>query len=327
MFSATFAKLTGRRNGAFLNDVINGLQAENKYLSSKYFYDEAGDKIFQQIMASPEYYPTRCEMEILQHQSGPMAQLFSKGGAPFDLVELGPGDATKSLHLLRELLAIKAQFTYYPIDISSNVIDGLEARLPRTLPGLQLQGLNGEYLEQLEQVDAASSNRKIVLFMGANIGNMTMQQATIFCRQLHSRMQPGDLLLIGFDLKKDPATILAAYNDRQGVTRSFNLNLLRRINRELGADFEVDQFDHYPVYDPGSGACRSYLISRRAQRVHIGKEKAIEFREHEPIYMEISQKYALPETSFMATQSGFRPVQNFYDSKKWFADILWERLP
>ena len=323
----TNGKIAGRRFSVFYNDVINGLRAENKYLPSKYFYDEAGDKLFQQIMACPEYYPTRCEMEILQHQSGNMARLFSEQAPSFDLVELGPGDATKSWYLLRELLKIKMPFTYYPIDISSNVIGWLETRLPVSLPGLQLQGLNGEYLEKMEQVDMLSSNRKIVLFMGANIGNMTMQQAILFCRQLRDRMQPGDLLLIGFDLKKHPKTILDAYNDHQGITRAFNLNLLRRINRELDADFDIEQFEHYPVYDPGTGSCKSYLISRKEQQVHIGEDNTIDFREHEPVYMEISQKYAMPEINHMATRSGFQPMQTFYDSRKWFADVLWQRLP
>ncbi|HXB92131.1 MAG TPA: L-histidine N(alpha)-methyltransferase [Puia sp.] len=334
MFSvSTNGKITGRRSSAFYQDVINGLRAENKYLLSKYFYDETGDKIFQQIMSSPEYYPTRCEMEIMQHQSPSMARLFAEQTSSFDLrsafdlVELGPGDATKSWFLLRELQKIKANFTYYPIDISSNVIGWLEDRLPATLPGLQLQGLNGEYLEKMEQVDMLSRNKKVVLFMGANIGNMTTLQATHFCRQLHERMQPGDLLLIGFDLKKHPRTILDAYNDRQGFTRAFNLNLLHRINREMNADFDIEQFEHYPVYDPGTGSCKSFLISRKAQRVHIGEDKIIDFREHEPVYMEISQKYAMPEIDFMAVQSGFRPVQTFYDSKKWFADVLWQRQP
>jgi len=326
MFSVTSTrKLTGRRLSGFYQDVINGLKASQKYLSSKYFYDEAGDKIFQQIMASPEYYLTRCEMEIMQHQSGAMATLFD--GEPFDLVELGPGDATKSWHLLRELLRTKAHFTYYPIDISSNVIGWLEDKLPVSLPGLQMQGLNGEYMDRMEYVEQISQRRKVVLFMGANIGNMTIQQATLFCRQLHDRMRPGDLLLIGFDLKKDPGTILAAYNDQQGVTRSFNLNLLKRINRELHADFNIEQFGHYPVYDPGTGACKSYLISKVAQQVHIGDEAVISFSENEAIFMEISQKYSLQETYYLARQAGFSPVHEFYDSKKMFADILWRRLP
>jgi L-histidine Nalpha-methyltransferase len=325
MLSTTTIKPTGRRS-TFYHDIVDGLRAENKHLSSKYFYDEAGDQLFQQIMACPEYYPTRCEMEIMQHQSGKMAHLFLESSAPFDLVELGPGDATKSWFLLKELLKESAAFTYYPIDISSNVIRWLEDRLPVSLPGLRLQGLNGEYMDKMEQVSTFSANRKIVLFMGANIGNMTLPQATLFCRQLYDRMQPGDLLLIGFDLKKHPKTILDAYNDSGGITRAFNLNLLRRINRELDADFDIEQFEHYPVYDPGTGACRSYLISRIAQEVHIG-EITISFREHEPTYMEISQKYTLPETAYMAAQSGFEPIHIFHDSKKWFADCLWRRLP
>jgi uncharacterized SAM-dependent methyltransferase len=162
--------------------------------------------------------------------------------------------------------------------------------------------------------------------MGANIGNMTVQQATQFCRQIHAQLRPGDLLLIGFDLKKHPRTILDAYNDRQGITRAFNLNLLTRMNRELGADFNLDQYEHYPVYDPGSGACKSYLISRVAQEVHIG-DKTFSFAENEAIFMEISQKYTLAETESMAAQAGFSPVETFFDTKKWFADVLWRRLP
>jgi L-histidine N-alpha-methyltransferase len=324
MFSATPVKLNGRPPSTFYHEVINGLRAENKYLSSKYFYDETGDKLFQQIMATPEYYPTRCEMEILQFQSVNMAQLFREYGSPFDLIELGPGDATKSWHLLKELQKEKIPFTYYPIDISSNVIHWLEDRLPASLPGIRLHGLNGEYMDKMEQVGTFSADKKIVLFMGANIGNMTMAQATFFCRQLHDRMKPGDLLLVGFDLKKHPKTILDAYNDRQGITRAFNLNLLQRINRELGADFKLEQFEHCPVYDPGTGTCKSYLISLAAQEVHLG-DITIPFRENEPLYMEISQKYTLTETAQMAAQSGFLPVYTFLDSKKWFADVLWQR--
>src|SRR5580692_1344849 len=137
MLSATSLKLTGRRPSTFYQDVIDGLRAENKHLSSKYFYDEAGDKLFQQIMASPEYYPTRSELEILQHQSAKMARFFMEQGDAFDLVELGPGDASKSWFLLRELQRERAPFTYYPIDISSQVIGWLEDKLPVTLPGIR----------------------------------------------------------------------------------------------------------------------------------------------------------------------------------------------
>jgi L-histidine Nalpha-methyltransferase len=326
MLSATTEKSLARRASTFYHDVVNGLRAEHKYLLSKYFYDEAGDKLFQQIMASPEYYPTRCEMEIMQLQSGDMARFFMKEGPGFDLLELGPGDATKSWFLLRELQSRGATYTYYPIDISSNVIGWLEDRLPVTLPGIRMQGLNGEYMEQLKQASTFSPAPKIVLFMGANIGNMSVPQATQFCRELYDCLHPGDLLLIGFDLKKYPGTILDAYNDRQGITRAFNLNLLNRINRELGGDFDPGQFEHFPVYDPGTGACKSYLISRIGQEAHIG-DKTFYFRENEAIHMEISQKYTLEETEALADQSGFEPMHTFFDSKKWFADVLWRRRP
>src|ERR1700678_3934505 len=144
MLSVTTAKFTATRTSTFYNDVVNGLRAEHKYLSSKYFYDEMGDKLFQQIMACPEYYPTRCETEILQHHGGAIARLFMEDNPAFDLLELGPGDATKSWVLLHELQKEHAQFTYYPIDISSNVIGWLEDRLPITLPGIRMQGLNGD---------------------------------------------------------------------------------------------------------------------------------------------------------------------------------------
>lgn len=326
MLYFTNANTIVRPSANFYRDVVDGLKAEDKHLPSKYFYDEAGDKLFQQIMACPEYYPTRCEMEILQHQSGKMARLFTEDNTSFDLVELGPGDASKSWFLLRELQRVQASFTYYPIDISSNVIGWLEDKLPATLPGLSMQGLNGEYLEKMHQVHTFSPNRKIVLFMGANIGNMTIPQATQFCRQLHDHMQTGDTLLIGFDLKKHPRTTLDAYNDRQGITRAFNLNLLRRINRELGGDFDVEQFEHYPVYDPGTGACKSYLVSRMPQEVHIA-DRRFAFSENEPIFMEISQKYTIEETRLMAAHSGFTPVHAFFDSRNWFADLLWQRRP
>jgi L-histidine N-alpha-methyltransferase len=326
MIPSIAANSTTRRQSAFYHDILDGLRAENKYLPSKYFYDETGDKLFQQIMNSPEYYPTRCEMEIMQEQSGEMARLFTAHSPTFNLVELGPGDATKSWFLLRELQRKHAAFTYYPIDISTNVISWLETKLPATLPGIRLHGLNGEYLDRMQQVKSFSPNPKIVLFMGANIGNMTVAQATQFCRQLHDNMQPGDLLLIGFDLKKHPRTILDAYNDKQGITRAFNLNLLTRINRELDADFNTGLFEHYPTYDPGTGACKSYLVSLADQVVHVAG-KSIHFRENEPVHMEISQKYSLEETENMAAQSGFAPVHIFQDRKKWFADVLWQRLP
>ncbi|HYK76548.1 MAG TPA: L-histidine N(alpha)-methyltransferase [Daejeonella sp.] len=308
----------------FLKDVLRGLSQASKHLDSKYFYDTAGDELFRQIMHCPEYYPTRCELEIFSGQIHSIIQLVLQQHPQFDLVELGPGDALKSVHLLRNLLRKNVPFTYYPIDISKNAIDQLNSNLPGQLPGLKIHGLNGEYFEMLQQLKTISDKPKLVLFLGSNIGNMFPQEATIFCHQLQQLLMPGDLVLIGFDLKKNPQTILNAYNDKQGITRKFNLNLLKRINRELDADFREEQFQHYPIYDPETGACRSYLVSLKDQTVQIGPEKKpIEFLENECILMEISQKYTVHQSDELAHKTGFTPLAHFYDSKKWFLDALW----
>lgn len=308
----------------FYNDVVQGLTATLKHLDPKYFYDATGDRLFQEIMHCREYYPTDCEMEILRGQTARISQAINMHTTNFDVVELGAGDATKSVHLLQHLLQNNISFTYFPVDISANVISQLEKELPEKLPALQLQGLNGEYFEMLQQANELSAKNKVVLCMGGNIGNFTPAAARKFCRQLRSCLQPGDLLLTGFDLKKHPQIILNAYNDAQGITRDFNLNLLQRINRELGADFDISKFEHYPTYDPGTGACKSYLVSLEDQQVHIGADVCIDFAAHEPLYMEISQKYSIEETEHLAAQCGFQPVACFFDSKKWFVDCLWQ---
>jgi len=308
----------------FYEDVIKGLSAGSKYLESKYFYDAVGDKLFQEIMDCPEYYPTRCEMEIFSGQADTLSALFRSYNSDFDLVELGAGDATKSIHLLRQLLADNASFTYYPIDISSNVIKQLREKLPVQLPGIKVEGLNGEYFNMLEKQKTVSGKPRIVLFLGSNIGNIPSDKVDAFCTEMRSHLSKGDLVLIGFDLKKDPRTVLAAYNDKGGITRRFNLNLLRRINDELGADFDLSKFEHYPVYDPGTGACKSYLVSLAEQRVCIGDTECFNFHEGEPIHTEISQKYTVEQTDQLATQCGFKPVRHIFDTKHWFLDTIWE---
>ncbi|WP_225860234.1 L-histidine N(alpha)-methyltransferase [Chitinophaga pendula] len=320
--TSTRSGAIGQQTSAFYKDVIMGLRSPEKKLDAKYFYDAAGDHLFQQIMQCPEYYPTRCEMEILSRQSADIVQAILRHSREFDVVELGAGDATKSIHLLRQLRRQQLSYTYFPIDISANVISSLERDLPPQLPGTQVQGLNGEYFDMLREAGTRSHRNKVVLFMGANIGNFTRTEALSFCKTIRRELQPGDLLLTGFDLKKHPQLILDAYNDRQGYTRDFNLNLLRRINRELGADFDLNQFEHYPTYDPQTGACKSYLVSRTDQQVHIG-EVVIHFREGEPIYMEISQKYSIPEIENLAAEAGFYPATRFTDSRSWFMDTLW----
>ena len=307
----------------FLQDVIKGLSTPAKYLESKYFYDSTGDDLFKAIMACPEYYPTKCELEIFTEQKTELANSFIKDNQPFDVVELGAGDATKSKHLLQELMHQNKSFTYYPVDISQNIINELHENLPKEIPGLIVEGLNGEYISMLEKANGISDRKKVVLFLGSNIGNVPLNDAHKFCDQMRSHLKKGDELLLGIDLKKDPHTIRAAYNDKSGFTRDFNLNLLRRINRELGGNFNIENFQHYPSYDPETGASKSFLISTQDQVVTLGGQ-TFHFDKYEPIFMEISQKYTVAQTDQLAHQSGYKPVSHFFDSKHWFLDTIWE---
>jgi L-histidine N-alpha-methyltransferase len=311
--------LTGEQ---FYKDVIKGLTSTPKRLDSKYFYDAQGDKIFQELMGCEEYYPTNCEMEIFTSQTAELCRAIIAGGDAFDLIELGAGDATKSTRLLKYLIDNNADFTYLPIDISENVISYLNITLPVTLPGINITGLNGEYFDMLKKAASISGKRKVVMFLGSNVGNMPVEDAQGFCRELRNHLSEGDMVLIGIDLKKNPKTVLAAYNDKEGITKRFNINLLERINRELGGDINTSQFDHYATYNPETGACKSYLISLTDQKVKIGDE-TISFLKDEYIYMEISQKYSVEQTHKLAANAGFKPLHQFFDSKKWFVDAVW----
>ena len=210
-----------------------------------------------------------------------------------------------------------------PIDISGHILDELSEKFSRDLPDLEVQTLEGDYFEMLDKAMSISQRRKVVLFLGGNIGNMDMGESYHFCRELRRKLNRGDILLIGFDLKKNPHTILNAYNDEAGITSSFNLNLLIRMNRELEADFDVLNFQHYQTYEPISGACKSYLVSLTEQNVHIGNQ-IFRFEENELIDMEISQKFSLEDISKLARDSKFHIIDEIADSKNWFVDSIWQ---
>lgn len=309
---------------AFHKDVLAGLQSNPKYLESKYFYDANGDQLFKELMNCTEYYLTNCELEIFSKKTAELSAAITDDDNSFDLIELGAGDALKSTYLLNYLLEQKVDFNYLPIDISSNVISNLTSNLPEALPNLQIMGLNGEYFEMLNKATSLSSRRKAVLFLGSNIGNMPISAVLEFCKELRKHLSAGDKVLMGMDLKKNPKTILAAYNDKGGITKKFNLNLLERINRELHADFDINQFDHYAMYDPETGSCKSYLISLVDQVVHINERAYINFLKDEHIYMEISQKFTLSQIEQIARDTGFKPLRHFFDSKEWFVDTIWQ---
>jgi dimethylhistidine N-methyltransferase len=307
----------------FYEDVIKGLKASQKHLSSKYFYDEQGDILFQKIMNCEDYYLTRAEMSIFQKDSSKLADGIQANKSAFDLIELGAGDATKTVHLLKYLKVQNVDFQYLPIDISTHILEVLENNLFHTIPNLTVLSIQGDYFEALQRACEISSNRKVLLFLGSNIGNMNPEDSIAFCKKLSQKLNHGDRLIIGFDLKKNPARILKAYNDSEGLTNQFNLNLLTRINRELGGNFKLNNFEHYQTYDPETGACKSYLISLCNQIVTIGSEN-ISFSQNESIFMEVSQKYSLNEVEKIAFESGFQPILNCFDENNYFVDAIWQ---
>jgi L-histidine N-alpha-methyltransferase len=309
----------------FASDVLDGLSARPKHLSSKYFYDDEGSRLFQEIMKLPEYYLTRCELEIFREQTGEIFRSFANGGDAFDLIELGAGDGTKTAILVADFLERNADISYSPIDISQEALDALTQRFSTEFPSLKIQPRLGDYFQILRSLRNGGERRKVLLFLGSNIGNFTREQSVTFFRDLHAVMNPDDLLFIGFDLQKDPHVIVNAYDDQQGVTAEFNLNLLRRINRELGGDFELDKWSHYAVYRPLECAARSFLISRAKQHVRIeALNRSFEFEQWEAVFMEISQKYSLAMIASLAADSGFRVKQHFFDSKNYYCDSLWQ---
>lgn len=325
-FNGTSTVVSGLGSETFVrfkDDVLKGLFSAPKKLHPKYFYDEKGSDLFREIMELPEYYLTGCELDIFKNKTDELSKMINRDGTPFDLIELGAGDGFKSTYLLRQLYHEKATFSYMPIDISGAILDVLGSSLQSEFPGMDVQRFEGEYMEMLAEACSRSNNRKVVLFLGANIGNMEPDECQDFCGQLQNLLSPGDMVLIGFDLKKNPKQVLKAYDDASGVTSKFNLNLLERINRELMADFAVDQFEHYPSYDPISGACRSFLVSTREQEVHIDGH-TIRFDKNEVICTEISQKYDLTEIQNLAEQTGFDTIGMIHDSKEWFVDAVWK---
>ncbi|WP_254411134.1 L-histidine N(alpha)-methyltransferase [Dyadobacter diqingensis] len=309
-------------NETFAKDIDQGLRAPFKHISSKYFYDDIGSVIFQDIMKMPEYYPTPCEFEILSvHREDIIQKLdFHE---PFNIIEFGAGDGMKTRQLLKKLIEKKVDFTYVPIDISQKAIDELEANMISHLPGLKIKSLVGNYFSMVEEL-AMFKKPGLFLFLGSNIGNYTDPEANELLGQFNSHMRKGDKLLIGFDLQKNPATIRNAYDDSQGITKAFNMNLLQRINRELGGNFKKEFFDFYSHYNPVNGEVRSYLVSLKQQDVHLNAtDKCYSFRQNELIWTELSKKYTFSEIEMLAKVSGFRLIENFMDCKHYFTDSLW----
>lgn len=306
----------------FYEAVLKGLSNNEKYLSSKYLFDANGCRIFQEIMQMPEYYLTDSEFEILSLQAEFIIESLNFK-TPFNIIEIGAGDGLKTFKLLEYLINKNIDFYYIPIDTSLEAMTKLTSKLKERLPSLKIQPRIGNYYEVLEKENLLTKIPSLLLFLGSNIGNYTLDGAVSLLRLLHNYMKDNDKLLLGIDLKKNPLVVQQAYFDKYGITKKININLLIRINKELGGDFKVDDFDFYCHYNPISGAVKSYLVSLREQQVHIEKlNTTFSFGYNELISTGVSKKYDFKEIEILGNQSGFKIVKHFLDCKHYFTDIL-----
>lgn len=318
---------------AFEEDVYKGLTSFPKYLHSKYIYDQKGDKLFQQIMDMPEYYLTNCEFNILQRHKDAIAEIIGEERGKlntnkgFDLIELGAGDGKKTKILLKHLVDKNYDFKYLPIDISQHVLDELEASLNSEIPHLNVKIQQGTYFKTLENIADYSERRKVILVLGSNIGNLMHEDAINFLRNIQQAMTRDDMLFMGFDQKKDPQKILDAYNDPAGITEAFNKNLLVRINRELDANFNAENFLHWETYDPESGTAKSFLVSKTDQKVRLNKlELEVKFDAWESIHTEISQKYDDKVVEWLAKEAGLSIENSFKDRENYYKNYIFRRV-
>lgn len=306
------------------SDTLQGLSAYPKYLLSKYLYDDTGSSIFQDIMQMPEYYLTNCEFEIFTTHRNQITKAFHDNGQDFDLIELGSGDGLKTKILLQGLIEQSTSFQYIPVDISKKANNELVKSLKRELPSLDVAPRTGDYFQKIKELNGYSGLQKVILFLGSNIGNFSDEEIELFFSRLSTHSHKGDKLLIGFDLKKSPHIIMQAYNDPHGHTRRFNLNHLIRLNRELNANFDVDNFEHHTEYNPLTGEVKSFLVSKADHAVDIGDlEQTFHFGRWEPVFMELSRKFDYQTIESIAVSHGFKVQQQFTDQREFFVDSLW----
>lgn len=308
--------------GDFARALLAGLAQRPRAVAPKFFYDAAGSALFDRICELPEYYPTRTELEILSRHARAMADCI---GRDAELVEFGAGSSRK-VRLLLDALEGRGVRRYVPVDISVEHLAGAVARLRADYPGLEVLPLAADFTRPLGLPGrgGAPAARRVGFFPGSSIGNFTPAEAEAFLRTTAPLLAGGGLL-IGVDLVKDPAVLHAAYNDAEGVTAAFNLNLLARANRELGADFDLDGFAHYAYYEPRLRRVEMHLHSRRAQRVRVCG-RAFDFAEGESLHTENSCKYSVEGFRALARRAGFAPGAVWCDDRRWFS-VHWLQGP
>ncbi|HUE61616.1 MAG TPA: L-histidine N(alpha)-methyltransferase [Chthoniobacterales bacterium] len=304
--------VAGATKENFRDEVLDGLSKSPRQLPYKFFYDQRGAQLFQEICDLPEYYITRTEIEILRLHSADMAKAL---GPQVELIGLGTGAGTKTRILLEEL---HNPAVYVPIDISKEQLENSSARFREMFPTLQVLPVCVDYLEPFElPLPRRLSSRSVIYFPGSTIGNFEPEIASEFLARLVDLAGDGGGLLIGVDLQKDRDVLERAYNDAAGVTAQFNKNLLVRINRELEADFDLKRWQHHAIYSPSEGRIEIYLISDNEQTVHIGARE-FQFRAGEEILTEYSYKHTIAGFIELARKAGFHFEQVWTDDARWF---------
>lgn len=302
----------------FAEDIAYGLTRKNKFVSSRHFYDKAGSELFDKICGLPEYYPTKKEMEILSSLKDELPQYLD---GDYSVVELGSGSATKTRHIFDALSARQEKIEYYPIDISDVVKESSE-RLQNEFENLHITGIVDQYESGLNYIKNLAG-KKLIVFFGSSIGNFDQKAALDFLKRIRSSMNDGDLFLLGVDLVKDKGVLESAYNDSRGITAKFNLNLLHRINDELGGDFEAGKFEHVAFYNSREKRIEMHLESKEDQQVlihDVGLE--IKLKKGERIRTEYSHKYTIPQIRRAAKKTGFSIKGMWTDRQDYFASVL-----
>jgi dimethylhistidine N-methyltransferase len=300
-----------------VNDLLEiaqrGLCAKLKRLPSWLFYDERGSDLFDEICEQPEYYLTRCEIALMDAHAASIADTL---GSEVRLVEYGSGNARKTRMLLEHL---HAPVAYVPVEISSEPLRQSVERLAKEFPRLPLQPLCADFSKPLRlPIPPRAPRRTVVYFPGSTIGNFESREAAILLRKMRNEMGDAGGILIGVDLKKDPAVIEAAYNDRAGVTAEFTLNMLTRLNREIGSNFELSAFAHRAHYNPMAGRIETHIVSRCEQQVKVGRVN-VAFRADETIQVEYSCKYSLEDFAALAARAGLAVQQVWTDPQQMFS--------
>ena len=309
------AQIRADQRSAFLQDVLNGLSEPQKTLPSKWLYDEEGSRLFEAITELPEYYPTRTELQILQQAAPGLAEEISPGAA---LVEFGNGSSLKTRMVLDAAPQIAV---YVPIDISPEALQASAAELRSLYPSLVVAPLAGDFTQAIELPPEAAGRPRTGFFPGSTIGNFAPAEAVEFLKSARRLLMPGAYMLVGVDLVKDPAILVAAYDDAQGVTAAFDLNVLARANRELRADFDLEGFRHEARWNAAESRIEMHLVSLRPQLASVDGAR-FAFAPGESIHTENSHKYTLERFAALAARAGWRQDRAWTDPDRLFAVVL-----